>query len=592
MAEGFLTSSGRGGKPVSSEDLGNAYFENLVWSGFFQDVELDAFGAIHRCKMHDLVHDLATSLLHRDEFMTVMLGEKEENISKVHRVRLQSGEGTSASLDPLTNATKLRTVPDSVTRITNLRTLDLYNCSRLEALPRELGSLTRLRHLHLKNSRVQVLPPSCIDKLCNLELVTLGEHCELPKEINNWTKLRIFRYDSYDNRNRMPKGVDRLTGLEKLDYIVENGSPNSGSGVDDLADLNALQDLLIVKVENVRGGKEGAETARLKDKQHLRSLRLSWLPISVEEEKEEEEKTQYRSVDDTLVLEGLQPPPGLLHMDSPLPALGMLPSLGVLMLGDMRSVKRLEWVAPPSSSSSSSSCFPSLLRLEVRGCKKLRKSPITLMASLEELFLHDINDDMVNSLVKEGGVRSLTGHASLEELFLHDDIRGVRGLTGHIIILESPDLFYLPPVGELVQHSAHRLSICGCSNFRGFRNDEVLNSSNNNTSLRWLTLALCPVLTALPDLRPFTTLRKLSIHRCKELSKESVPYDLKESLSFVEEFDVDFLEEKTTRFLRHVVAGVRKLSSLLQSSLHVVIRSHLFHSPLVWYSVASDVMKY
>lgn len=207
----------------------------------------------------------------------------------------------------------------------------------------------------------------------------------------------------------------------------------------------------------------------------------------------------------------------------------------------------VEWVAPPSSSSSSS-CFPSLLRLEVRGCKKLRKSPITLMASLEELFLHDINDDMVNSLVKEGGVRSLTGHASLEELFLHDDIRGVRGLTGHIIILESPDLFYLPPVGELVQHSAHRLSICGCSNFRGFRNDEVLNSSNNNTSLRWLTLALCPVLTALPDLRPFTTLRKLSIHRCKELSKESVPYDLKESLSFVEEFDVDFLEEKTTRW--------------------------------------------
>lgn len=407
--------------------------------------------------MQDLVHDLVTSLLRRDEFMTVMLGEKKENISKVRRVRFQSGEGTSASLEPLTNATKLRTVialnqkgfpcidslfqhtclrvlcvinrdcfsicslssepdfsnlwstpsisnlthlryldllftilspkislnqlyfletlvlrkcsgipkcllneigslkhlrhidlsatdihvipedieeleklryfnlsstliskvPDSVTRITNLRTLDLYNCSRLEALPRELGSLTRLRHLHLKNSRVQVLPPSCIDKLCNLELVTLGEHCELPKEINNWTKLRIFRYDSYDNRNRMPKGVDRLTGLEKLDYIVENGSPNSGSGVDDLADLNALQDLLIVKVENVRGGKEGAETARLKDKQHLRSLRLSWLPISVEEEKEEEEKTQYRSVDDTLVLEGLQPPPGLLHMDSP-----------------------------------------------------------------------------------------------------------------------------------------------------------------------------------------------------------------------------------------------------------------------------------
>ncbi|XP_026381500.1 putative disease resistance protein RGA3 [Papaver somniferum] len=70
MAEGFLFPSS-GGDDECLEDIGNEYFEYLVWSSFFQDVQQKdrIWGDdIVTCKMHDLVHDLALSVLDSNEF--------------------------------------------------------------------------------------------------------------------------------------------------------------------------------------------------------------------------------------------------------------------------------------------------------------------------------------------------------------------------------------------------------------------------------------------------------------------------------------------------------------------------------------------
>ncbi|XP_026428233.1 putative disease resistance protein RGA3 [Papaver somniferum] len=501
------------------------------------------------------------------------------------------------------SCTPISKLPDSITRISSLKILKFDRCYNLDALPRKLGALTRLTCIDLRGTSIKVLPESCITNLCNLEIVRLGRKCELPKEIKNWTKLRIFTYDGWNDV--MPRGMENLTSLEELDYVA------SRSGIEELGGLNSLKVLGITNLENVKGGKEGAETAKLKDKQHLRELNLYW---GINDDDDDDEVRNSRSVN--VVFEGLQPHSNLkkLRLDGfsgfnfpkwmmgcslnlvelilrncdQLPALGMLPFLRVLLIWGMKSIKCLgeeiyyqqenqdeeeesisstkissslfpslikleielenleEWVAPPLSSTTS--CFPSLESLEISGCKRLRTAPITCFSSIKKLELWGTNDNAVNSFFNRGG-------------------GGLTSLT-EIIIKDSPDVIYLPPLGVLLQHNTPNLQcidIAKCSSFQGFRDEDLRNNSNNINSLRSLFLSDCPVLTSLPDLRLFTciqslylqdcpgltslpdlrlctSLRRLTIHKCDKLNKKSIPYDLKKSLTFLVELKVDFIQ--------------------------------------------------
>ncbi|XP_026414602.1 putative disease resistance protein RGA3 [Papaver somniferum] len=740
MAEGFLLSSS-GGESISLEDIGNEYFEYLVWSSFFQDVQKDhESGDIWKCKMHDLVHDLATSVVDPNEFRIAKVRDDKEDVSEVRRLQLLIDEGQSlASPTVLSNAVKLRTIvalepdnishvssffqcrrlrvlcpldgwrgcslssrsmsassisklkhlryldlsdmdlspevslnhsynlqilillgcknvpscllnkigslkslrhldisfsdiksipenigslehlcfldlsftkisklPDSITYMTSLRTLRLRGCYYLDALPSELGALTRLRCLDLSDISIQELPESCISNLCNLEMVKLGWKCELPKEIKNWPKLRIFAHSREDDV--MPRGIERLTCLEKLDYNArkENeicGSPSNKSygGIEELAGLNSLRVLEIRKLENVRGGMEYAETAKLKDKQHLRELHLEWGSTGGDDD----QVRSSRSVKDTAVLDGLQPHSNLKELRikgfsglklpkwmmgcslsnflpnlvvikftdfnncEQFPALGMLQFLRYLWIERMKSIKRLgeefyyqqenreeeessssdtakrsslfpslvwlgielenleEWVAPPFSFSSS--CFPSLEIMDITNCKRLRSTPpMTSISSLKRLYLTGTDDNTVNSLFYRGG-----GEGCLPSLT-------------SIKIWDSPNLIYLPPLGALLQRSTSNfwsLQIRCCSNFQGFRDDGDNRNNNNKSSIRSLCLQDCPALTSLPDLRLCTSLRELTIWKCDKLeNKESIPYDLKKYLTFLDVLKVDFIQ--------------------------------------------------
>jgi hypothetical protein len=55
-AQGFIHSLDR---TKRLEDVGREYFMDLLWRSFFQDIERNKDGDIERCKMHDLIHDLA-----------------------------------------------------------------------------------------------------------------------------------------------------------------------------------------------------------------------------------------------------------------------------------------------------------------------------------------------------------------------------------------------------------------------------------------------------------------------------------------------------------------------------------------------------
>ncbi|XP_059656967.1 putative disease resistance protein RGA3 [Cornus florida] len=59
IANGFILSNGT----KQLEDTANQIWNELYWRSFFQEVENDDFGNVESFKMHDLVHDLAQSIM-------------------------------------------------------------------------------------------------------------------------------------------------------------------------------------------------------------------------------------------------------------------------------------------------------------------------------------------------------------------------------------------------------------------------------------------------------------------------------------------------------------------------------------------------
>ncbi|KAK4748812.1 hypothetical protein SAY87_015398 [Trapa incisa] len=164
----------------------------LASRSFFQDFERDGHGNIIRCKMHDLMHDLAIMVagicgalrLHR-----LAKGDVLRSIGKLKHLR---------SLD-LSRSTKLTSLPISLGKLLNLETLILYGCEKLESLPREVTKLANLRHLDMRGCDSLTCMPWGIGNLTNLEV------------------LRGFRVEERGKWNaaRMNE-LRRLTGLEEL----------------------------------------------------------------------------------------------------------------------------------------------------------------------------------------------------------------------------------------------------------------------------------------------------------------------------------------------------------------------------------------
>jgi hypothetical protein len=59
IAQGFIKLRD---KNQCLEDVGHEYFMDLLWRSFFQEAEMDEFGNIVQCKIHDLMHAIAISM--------------------------------------------------------------------------------------------------------------------------------------------------------------------------------------------------------------------------------------------------------------------------------------------------------------------------------------------------------------------------------------------------------------------------------------------------------------------------------------------------------------------------------------------------
>ncbi|KAG8371945.1 hypothetical protein BUALT_Bualt12G0015500 [Buddleja alternifolia] len=532
MANGFIPSE----CPTDSQLTGHLIFKELVWRSFLQDVQIDSSGKMC-CKMHDLMHDLAQSVLRHETY--IMEYGKVPSVPKMLRHLCLDLETYS---EIPKNGSKLKLpIEDSLRSLIvdggdvldktksffpflskqqYLRVL-VVNSYRLPKLPKLVYKLAHLRYLKMSCVDLERLPES-LTYLLNLQTLKLTD-CdwllELPKSLRLMKNLWFLEMEEFPILRCTPPGLGDLTCLRTLSIFIVG--QYASHQIDQLKELNLGGNLSIKGLENVRNF-EDAKSANLIRKKNLISLSLSWKNDIKEESAEYFEE----------VLKGLQPHENLekicinsykgsrfpnwmstsafKHLNDiclkycgrceHLPTLGKLSSLKSLELKGMNCIKSLgtewlgngersfptlatltisempnleEWIIPDSVES-----FPCLKDLKIEGCPKLTQLPF--LPALRSLHICRSSSALV------GFITSLTSLTSF-------------------VLSELPDNLEFAAFGLQFLNSLENLNLTWC--------DRPL---QKETDLQHLMINGCCNLKHLPEsVQQLSALRELEIWDCQ-----------------------------------------------------------------------------
>ncbi|KAK8290685.1 hypothetical protein V6Z12_D06G012600 [Gossypium hirsutum] len=279
MANGFIPSRGA----LDLHDMGCEIFSELTWRSFFQEIKEDVDGTV-TCKMHDLIHDLATSIMGQE--CCVIEATEGSQIPKTARHLFVYNSSPSTNVMDFTTLQPLQSLilhgydinfsnlSRYISKQKYLKVLDMgFNSSNIA-----FKSSKHLRYLCLHGSHVKTLPEST-SFLHNLQTLNLGDCYNLqmlPKGTKNLKNLRYLDIRNCDALTSMPVALGQLSFLRKLSMFIVG--KEDGCGIDELKGLALEGELSIEGLHNVKSSME-AKNANLIKKHNLRSLSLSW-PVS------------------------------------------------------------------------------------------------------------------------------------------------------------------------------------------------------------------------------------------------------------------------------------------------------------------------
>ncbi|XP_055820970.1 putative disease resistance protein RGA3 [Solanum dulcamara] len=520
MAHGFLLSKGN----MELEDVGNEVWKELYLRSFFQEIEVKSGKTYF--KMHDLIHDLATSMF-----------SASASSSSVRQINVKDDEDMMLIVKDYKDMMSIgfsRVVssysPSLFKRFVSLRVLNLSN-SEFKQLSSSIGDLVHLRYLDLSGSKICSLPKR-LCKLQNLQTLDLY-NCQslscLPKQTSKLGSLRNLVLD-HCPLTSMPPRIGLLTCLKTLSYFLVG--ERKGYQLGELRNLNLRGAISIIRLERVKNDTEAKE-ANLSAKANLHSLSMSW-------------EGPHRNESEVKVLEALKPHPNLKYLEiigfsgfclpdwmnhsvlinvvsilingcencSRLPPFGELPCLESLELQD-GSVE-VEYVEdyvihsgfPPKER------FPSLRKLHIGGFCNLKG---LLRTEGEEQF--PMLDEMKISDCPMFVFPTLSSVKKLE-IWGEADARGLNSIS-NLSTLTALKIFSNHKVTSLLEEmfkSLENLKYLSVSYLENLK--ELPTSLASLNDLKSLNIRYCYALESLPEegLEGLTSLTELFVEHCNMLN--------------------------------------------------------------------------
>ncbi|KAL6985650.1 hypothetical protein U1Q18_019025, partial [Sarracenia purpurea var. burkii] len=490
MANGYV--SGKKGQEL--EDIGEDICNELFWRSFFQVVDkveinemfifrtmdrgykMHEIGCATWFKIHDLVHDLAQSVMEDEGWMK---GTENSRAMSNKMVRCVS----SSMLQQENHEARFpfRWGKSNFKKFDSLR-VACDGGGEMSNLPSSIGNLKHLRYLDISRAYYIKQLPDSICSLWNLQTLNL-DYCRelerLPKNMNYLRGLRHL-YLTECPLSDMPPKIGQLTCLKTLSLFVV-GKSMKCSQLAELQRLNLGGQLCIEHLERVRSPTDAK--ANLVEKKNLCFLKLSWGSIAESESQENVEE----------VLEALEP-----H-----------PNLKGLVINNYGGTHWPRWMR--------NSIPETIVVIELRNCKNCFQLPslgqLPLLRRLEIVGMDKV-EYIDGDLCCEGPVR---GFPSLEKLEI-SRLPNLKGLSRE----EGREL--LPRLCEIEVRNCPKLRFPCLSSpkvlgvFGGCTN-VVLNSISNLNSLTSLAVRGNEEVICFPKelLRNLTLLESLKIERFSKL---------------------------------------------------------------------------
>ncbi|XP_047966029.1 uncharacterized protein LOC125210529 [Salvia hispanica] len=453
MAEGFLQPS----RINDMESVGNMFFNVLIQNSLLQAAYKYEYGNVTKCVMHDLVHDLAYSVLSNNEddgtpvrymFLNEDSSPLPKKVAKHLRTLFLRGE---------TSGTKF-------SDFECLHNLTLSGEGNKE-LPNSIRGLVHLRNLNISDSNIVKLP-KWISELHHLQTLRACWYTELPSTLRYMFNLRHLHIHS---RSKLPAEIGRLTNLQTLPHFTVG--KEKGYQIEELRSLKNLKGTLAIRNLEMVRDKEEAMKANMFQRPNLFDLVFEW-----SDDREDERN-------DESVLEGLQP-----HAN--------LKKLNISRFKGERFPTWAEKMAVSDGPQGSWIPLANLIKFTLSNCSEIDEIPaLEHLPNLKSLSLKKLKKvRLINASFNHLTSLEITELEALEFLpewlFYNNHNLSYLNISRCCVLRELPE-------GLDTLNSLQSLSIWGCENLKSIGNPSC-GARQSQGILRSLSIGRCVELMELP----------------------------------------------------------------------------------------------
>ncbi|CAO2205879.1 unnamed protein product [Urochloa humidicola] len=287
---------------IHLETTGRRIFNELAWRSFFEDAKqtrsenknLIHFRSIKTCKIHDLMHDIALSVLGEECTTITDMPDQKKLLSKHSRHFFSSYDETGTNLIDFLKkqAPTLQTLLFPYPCVIPYLESHIPKCNSLRAIIFPKFSKFKIRSRHLQHLRYLDLSgnmwikqlPEEISILYNLQTLNLSycrELCRLPRDMKYMVSLLHLYTEGCESLKCMPPDLGELSSLQILTYFVASAS-SGYSNIGELRNLDLGGKLMLSCLENVTEAQ--AKAAAVGNKEKLKYLSLEWSSTECQEE--------------------------------------------------------------------------------------------------------------------------------------------------------------------------------------------------------------------------------------------------------------------------------------------------------------------